>query len=94
MRGLIISAVLLIVFTLTLLSGLFSTSGGLMVIGFCGLPFVMFALGWAARSAMAGKRIMIVPTDQPAARRTPLRDDSQTARVRRIAAQHTTDGQL
>ncbi len=66
MRTLIIAVVMVVGLIFALISGAFSASGGLMIMGFCGLPFAMFALGWAAKGAMAGKRIMIVSPERAA----------------------------
>lgn len=95
MRGVIIALIVVIGLFLAMLGGAFGAQGGLMLVGICGFPFAMFAFGWTARAAMAGKRFAVVPVEQPAARRAPVaRDDAQAARARRIASQNTTDSQV
>lgn len=95
MRGVIIALIVVIGLFLAMLGGAFGAQAGLMLVGICGFPFAMFAFGWTARAAMAGKRFAVVPIEQPAARRTPLsRDEGMSARQRRVAAQNTTDNQL
>lgn len=60
MRGFVIATALFLVVTGLFVGGLFSTQSGLMMLGFCGMPFSVFMLGWSAKGLLQGRRFALV----------------------------------
>lgn len=82
MRGFIIAAVLFVVLMIFFGAGLFGSQSGLMLVSFCGSPFVLFALGWSTRGLLAGRRLALVEAQQAQrgvnGRRAPRRVEAET----------------
>lgn len=98
MKSLIVAFLMVFAVILAFITGVFTAQSGLMVAGFCGLPFAMFALGWAAKSTLLGKRIMLVPLDhhQPMEMRAPVNHagDHMQGQQRRLTRNNVTDEQV